>query len=691
MTDADILKIADFGASDMFNNETETFSDAKGTPAFMAPELFEDSLAYVGPAADIWSVGATLYMLLFNRPPWNGQNEIELSRAIQQNEIEFPNDVNIGPHLRNLLLRLLTKNPSRRITMEELLEHPWITQEGSCPIQDETYEVLTATAQEEEESIRAIPKRINVEYLVALDAASLMVSPNLVSVSSMSCILSSDAPTQLLANWRHRMRVQLVNEHSELSDRGRDLLLEQRRVAFSSDRAIVTELVLEENQNELTSSLHDESPFPPPRTKLSRKKDFLMVTSEVLRDRSTGTIQKRKVVFEARDGAFSLAAGVRSEEVSNLAIQSSLTEMTSEGHKSKRRTSLKKDASLDDDLSFVDVIIESDDDVSDDSSTYSEVDEDIDMDETFDALARSSHVSLCDDECDFMEEKFPSENHWRNSLLDDNDVLSFNYTLGIVCARSESMGKRVHMEDRSIAILQMPESVDAPVAFFAIYDGHSGHQTSSLLHDHFHHVVYARFKDPSRNSVVEALTNACVEMDHRCCTDVRIEEVCEKQLHKYSQSSGSTAVFVLIEQCSEQLTRQDIVSEDKQSGIGLQMHVGNVGDCRAVLCQGGIAVDVTTDHKAVSTPEHIQITAAGGYVHNGRLNGVLAVSRAFGDVAHKVDGQLIVTPDVYSHVIGPYDEFLLLASDGLFDVMTSQVAISKLNRIEIIIEIDPFL
>ncbi|CAM9984539.1 unnamed protein product, partial [Sphacelaria rigidula] len=69
------------------------------------------------------------------------------------------------------------------------------------------------------------------------------------------------------------------------------------------------------------------------------------------------------------------------------------------------------------------------------------------------------------------------------------------------------------------------------------------------------------------------------------------------------------------------------------------LHVANVGDCRAVLCRGGKAQAITLDHKPSVPSEAARIEAAGGFVSCGRVNGILGVSRSFGDIHCKV------TPD----------------------------------------------
>lgn len=110
--------------------------------------------------------------------------------------------------------------------------------------------------------------------------------------------------------------------------------------------------------------------------------------------------------------------------------------------------------------------------------------------------------------------------------------------------------------------------------------------------------------------------------------------------------------------------------------------VANAGDCRAVLCKRGKAVDMSRDHKACCTLERRRIEDSGGYVDNyGYLNGELTVARALGDwhidglKEFGVDGPLTAVPEMRELTLSEEDEFLIIACDGLWDVFSSQNAI----------------
>jgi serine/threonine protein kinase len=160
------IRIADFGVARLV--EKKVAGDGgkgqvvkpKGTPAFMAPELLcGEALMGVEAAADVWSLGATLYMLVYGTPPWMADNEIILAERVIKDELAFPGNEKgagaggvggggedgegwaVDPHLQNLLTRMLTKDPSKRITLPQVMNHEWVTREGSQPLES-LYDVV---------------------------------------------------------------------------------------------------------------------------------------------------------------------------------------------------------------------------------------------------------------------------------------------------------------------------------------------------------------------------------------------------------------------------------------------------------------------------------------------------------------------------------------------------------------------
>lgn len=104
----------------MFDKDGEMkTAKSAGSPAFMPPELCVAKHGHVsGKAADIWSMGCTLYCLLFGRIPFEKHGMIELYQAIRLDTPEIPDDCK--DDLKDLLRRLLEKDPEKRIKMDEI-------------------------------------------------------------------------------------------------------------------------------------------------------------------------------------------------------------------------------------------------------------------------------------------------------------------------------------------------------------------------------------------------------------------------------------------------------------------------------------------------------------------------------------------------------------------------------------------
>ncbi|KAI8972194.1 phosphatase 2C-like domain-containing protein [Trametes punicea] len=109
------------------------------------------------------------------------------------------------------------------------------------------------------------------------------------------------------------------------------------------------------------------------------------------------------------------------------------------------------------------------------------------------------------------------------------------------------------------------------------------------------------------------------------------------------------------------------------------LYCANAGDARGVLCRSGRAVRLTYDHKGSDKQEAKRITDAGGFVMSGRVNGVLAVTRSLGDSSMK---EFVVgSPYTTETELSEEDEFLILACDGLWDVVSDQAAVDLVRGI----------
>ncbi|KAI8966216.1 Pkinase-domain-containing protein [Daldinia sp. FL1419] len=138
LTEDDVLKIVDFGVSEMFEKPDHMMtSKSAGSPAFLPPELCQARHGDVsGKAADIWSMGVTLYCLKYGRLPFRRDNVFDMYDAIRSEEIQIPSD-DEDPNFVDLITRILDKNNKTRLTLREIRNHPWVTKGGTDPLLSE--------------------------------------------------------------------------------------------------------------------------------------------------------------------------------------------------------------------------------------------------------------------------------------------------------------------------------------------------------------------------------------------------------------------------------------------------------------------------------------------------------------------------------------------------------------------------
>ncbi|KXZ49935.1 hypothetical protein GPECTOR_19g386 [Gonium pectorale] len=126
------LKIADFGSSRFMGGDPTDATKTSCTPAFQSPE--EIGHMPVDPyAADLWALGCCLYCFVFGRLPFVGSCVVDIYRSILTRPHTYPAGVVCSDSLRNLIDRMLNKDPRKRLRLREVGEHEWVTAGGSLP------------------------------------------------------------------------------------------------------------------------------------------------------------------------------------------------------------------------------------------------------------------------------------------------------------------------------------------------------------------------------------------------------------------------------------------------------------------------------------------------------------------------------------------------------------------------------
>ncbi|RWR85448.1 calcium-dependent protein kinase 1 [Cinnamomum micranthum f. kanehirae] len=126
-----LLKTIDFGLSTFFK-PGETFTDVVGSPYYVAPEVLRKRY---GQEADIWSAGVIIYILLSGVPPFWGETEQEIFEQVLHGDLDFSLDPwpSISQSAKDLMKRMLVRDPKKRMTAHEVLCHPWVRVNGVAP------------------------------------------------------------------------------------------------------------------------------------------------------------------------------------------------------------------------------------------------------------------------------------------------------------------------------------------------------------------------------------------------------------------------------------------------------------------------------------------------------------------------------------------------------------------------------
>jgi calcium/calmodulin-dependent protein kinase I len=128
--ESEIVKIADFGLSKIFNDEEELRTSC-GTPGYVAPEVL--MCESYDKSVDMWGIGIITYILLAGYPPFYAENDIALFEKIMNAEYDFEDDCwdDVSELAKDFIKHLLVKEASSRYTAEEAIRHPWLASDAS--------------------------------------------------------------------------------------------------------------------------------------------------------------------------------------------------------------------------------------------------------------------------------------------------------------------------------------------------------------------------------------------------------------------------------------------------------------------------------------------------------------------------------------------------------------------------------
>jgi protein phosphatase 2C family protein 2/3 len=221
-------------------------------------------------------------------------------------------------------------------------------------------------------------------------------------------------------------------------------------------------------------------------------------------------------------------------------------------------------------------------------------------------------------------------------------------------------GCRRTMEDYHLA-LPLPSRPDH--ILLGVFDGHGGKAMAEYVQQNLVRVLEETLL--GQEDLAEAIKTALFQLDATVLEQGPVR-------NNDGTTPGTTAIVAIV------------------TPTGSNIVCANVGDSRAcMLTQDGRVVPLSIDHKPNSDKERERIEAAGGVVFKNRVDGNLALSRALGDYEYKTNTALSVTQQKVTAeadiiTVSHDDEaaaFLLLASDGLWDVMTNEEAMDEIRKV----------
>jgi len=207
-------------------------------------------------------------------------------------------------------------------------------------------------------------------------------------------------------------------------------------------------------------------------------------------------------------------------------------------------------------------------------------------------------------------------------------------------------------------------------SLFAVFDGHGGCEVAKYCGEHFVNEIRndQDFKDKKYEACLKKLF---VKIDRMLLSDAG-----KKDLARIARDSNSSPTVDGSEFAYQAGCTANVV-------LITPTHIicGNAGDARCVVSENGKAIDMSIDHKPDLPTERTRVLTAGHFVEDGRVDGIIAISRAIGDWEYKSQNleadKMAVSafPEVKSYPITPDLDFFICACDGIWDCMTSQVAV----------------
>lgn len=220
------------------------------------------------------------------------------------------------------------------------------------------------------------------------------------------------------------------------------------------------------------------------------------------------------------------------------------------------------------------------------------------------------------------------------------------------------------------------------LSYFAIFDGHGGKDVASFLSINLHHFLideinninFGTNDEENISNIIESIKSAFMKIDQNILSN-----------ENFTNDVGSTAtlIFIYYNNLNENILNNN---DNGNKNVERILICANIGDSNGYLITKSNISQITKPHKCEDTSEVQRIKGTGGIVFQGRIFGKLILTRTLGDKEMKKYG-VIPVPDFYTKKIEKDDLFVIIASDGIWDVINEEELYKMGNEKELSSEI----
>ncbi|XP_055773331.1 calcium/calmodulin-dependent protein kinase type II subunit gamma-like isoform X9 [Salvelinus fontinalis] len=283
------VKLADFGLAIEVQGDEQAWFGFAGTPGYLSPEVLRKDP--YGKPVDIWACGVVLYILLVGYPPFWDEDQHKLYQQIKAGAYDFPSPEwdTVTPEAKNLINQMLTINPTKRITADQALKHPWVCQRStvaSMMHRQETVECLRKfNARRKLKGAILTTMLVTRNFSVGRQHTSPAATTSTAALASEACKSLLNKKSDGGVKKRKSSSSVCLMGSTESCNTTEEEDVKSRKVSAcgsSADSAMVSQCSASEEQSQ---------PQPPHCPPTSRKQEIIKITEQLIEAINNGDFE----------------------------------------------------------------------------------------------------------------------------------------------------------------------------------------------------------------------------------------------------------------------------------------------------------------------------------------------------------------------------------------------------------------